>query len=586
MRRTAVGLAFVAAIVAAALTVVPGASSKATANHYSNLPFGLKCTTPGQSYLCTDVADMKVDPDSPTGQVNVGGAGYEGADSAYVGHDEPSLLFYSNAAGSGNNNYWQLTLPRQTSPFPSQGGAGGTSWDFELHPAFWFGMAMCDSTSYPNYTSTCVPDSDTNIKDGTNPNSPDFMSHHAGAAYMEFQFYPPGWVPWINAISCDPTKWCAALVVWSFIEQANPFQFSNPACAAITGAEPGNLAFLTKGTSGGNANGPANFWQATTATFTPDASKNLFMNSGDKLTMFMGDTPAGFKVTVNDVTTGQTGAMVASVANGFAHAPYNPAAGTCTPAPYAFHPMYSTSSEHTRVPWAAHSYNVAYSDEIGHFDLCTAVSGPGGVCTGNEGWDAPEPADGDDNGCFDGSFSFLVPISGCIGQNTGFDGTSYQPDAWPGNGNDANTPTPLTFKSPYFNGNKITGQYQRAAFETDLIALENSAPPYGGAPFTCSTQSAGPQCHNPPSTDDSTATNVQQAFYPIFSTVLSTGWLGQCAWAEGGANQQKTINNFGGTSTSEYGPPLGFYYPLNGPTAGTRFRYENYRNIVANPCKA
>ena len=95
----------------------------------------------------------------------------------------------------------------------------------------------------------------------------------------------------------------------------------------------------------------------------------------------------------------------------------------------------------------------------------------------------------------------------------------------------------------------ITGQYQRAAFETDLIALENSAPPYGGAPFTCSTQSAGPQCHNPPSTDDSTATNIQQAFYPIFSTVQSTGWLGQCMWAEGGANQRQTINNFGGTST-------------------------------------
>ena len=60
------------------------------------------------------------------------------------------------------------------------------------------------------------------------------------------------------------------------------------------------------------------------------------------------------------------------------------------------------------------------------------------------------------------------------------------------------------------------------------------------------------------------ATNVQQAFYPIFSTVQSTGWLGQCMWAEGGANQTQTINNFGGTSTQEYGPPLGFYYQLNG----------------------
>jgi hypothetical protein len=56
-------------------------------------------------------------------------------------------------------------------------------------------------------------------------------------------------------------------------------------------------------------------------------------------------------------------------------------------------------------------------------------------------------------------------------------------------------------------------------------------------------------------------------------------------WAEGGGNQNQTLNNFGGTSTSEYGPPLGFYYPLNGPAPGVRFRYENYRNIQANPCK-
>ncbi len=147
------------------------------------------------------------------------------------------------------------------------------------------------------------------------------------------------------------------------------------------------------------------------------------------------------------------------------------------------------------------------------------------------------------------------------------------------------TPSPVKFKSPYFGSSPITGQYQRAAFETDLIALENSAPPYGGAPFTCSTQSAGPQCQNPPSTDDSTSTNIQQAFYPIFSAVNASGWIGQCAWAEGGGNQVGTINNFGGTSTQEYGPPLGFYYPLNGPTPGVRFRYENYRNIIANPCK-
>ena len=34
---------------------------------------------------------------------------YEGQ---YVGHDEPSLLFYSGQAGSGNSNVWHLRIPR------------------------------------------------------------------------------------------------------------------------------------------------------------------------------------------------------------------------------------------------------------------------------------------------------------------------------------------------------------------------------------------------------------------------------------------------------------------------------------------
>jgi hypothetical protein len=45
--------------------------------------------------------------------------------------------------------------------------------------------------------------------------------------------------------------------------------------------------------------------------------------------------------------------------------------------------MYSTSSEHTRVPWAAHSYNVAFSDEIGHFEYCSAVDANGNCIQAN-----------------------------------------------------------------------------------------------------------------------------------------------------------------------------------------------------------
>ena len=59
--------------------------------------------------------------------------------------------------------------------------------------------------------------------------------------------------------------------------------------------------------------------------------------------------------------------------------------------------MYSTSSEHTRVPWAAHSYNVAFSDEIGHFEYCNRAN-PQGSCV-NPGVN-DKKKDADDQGCF------------------------------------------------------------------------------------------------------------------------------------------------------------------------------------------
>jgi hypothetical protein len=69
----------------------------------------------------------------------------------YIGHDEPSTLFYSNKAGSGNNARWQLTLPKDPQPGPNGVPQPGQSFNFQLHGAFWFGMAMCDTQSYPDY---------------------------------------------------------------------------------------------------------------------------------------------------------------------------------------------------------------------------------------------------------------------------------------------------------------------------------------------------------------------------------------------------------------------------------------------------
>src|SRR5262249_47898705 len=62
-------------------------------------------------------------------------------DGAYTGHDEPSVIFYSNRSGSGNDNTYRLILPRDPASFPSQDGTGST-WNFQEHPTFWFGMAM------------------------------------------------------------------------------------------------------------------------------------------------------------------------------------------------------------------------------------------------------------------------------------------------------------------------------------------------------------------------------------------------------------------------------------------------------------
>ena len=107
-------------------------------------------------------------------------------------------------------------------------------------------------------------------------------------------------------------------------------------------------------------------------------AKTLFMNAGDELIVTLADTEHGLKITVQDVTTGQTGFMVASGANGFASVLWDPNGTNCDFAthnlPHDFHPAYATSSEHTRVPGAAHSYNIVFSDEIGHFEYCSSVA--------------------------------------------------------------------------------------------------------------------------------------------------------------------------------------------------------------------
>ena len=112
----------------------------------------------------------------------------------YVGHDEPSVEFKSNLPGSGNNMTYTTVLPRDPKVQRTR-RAGGTTWNFELRPTFWFGITLCDSQSAPEFTTKCTPDSDSNNLVGSNPNAPNYIGKHPGNAYMELQFYGPGYVP-------------------------------------------------------------------------------------------------------------------------------------------------------------------------------------------------------------------------------------------------------------------------------------------------------------------------------------------------------------------------------------------------------
>jgi len=148
------------------------------------------------------------------------------------------------------------------------------------------------------------------------------------------------------------------------------------------------------------------------------------------------DTHDGLKITINDLTTGQSGFIVASAANGFGQILFDPNGTDCNPGthnvPYDFHPMYATSSEHTRVTWTAHSYNVAFSDEIGHFEYCGAVDAEGGNCLTTKKNDPPGV---DDGFCFDAAFAAafgLIPLGGCIDGDADFDGVPYRSNTWPG----------------------------------------------------------------------------------------------------------------------------------------------------------
>jgi hypothetical protein len=452
-------------------------------------------------------------------------------------------------------------------------------------------MAICDDQGDPNPGGSpiagpnipCRPDSDSNIYDSPNPASADYIGRHPGTAFMEMQFYPPGWF-----FGNSPTQWTAALNIDTFQDNANSGQVNNPACLGAVGTPYVNFAFIQIDGKPFPAGSPSPL-----GPFVSTNANTLFMNPGDELIVTLRDTKHGFKVTVRDLTSDQTGFMVASAANGFAQVKWDPNGSDCAFAthnlPHDFHPAYSTSSEHTRVPGAAHTYNISFSDEIGHFEYCSSVAS-NGVCLSTG---ANDPPGLDDFGCLSASLaaSFgLVPIGGCTASDVDFDGVPYRNDTWPGSFTNPYRDAQyhaqsVLFSSPLFFGregdNRDEGDhegeggkhnYSRIAFEVDLPRIEGLTNPRCQRHLSNPADpSPGTGCVNPP---------VGADFYPIYTTRLDDG---RCLWQLGGTHIPGTQLKFGGTSTAEYGPLQAVFYPA--ADGQPQYIYENFhRTLSFNPC--
>jgi hypothetical protein len=441
----------------------------------------------------------------------------------YIGHDEPSVRFISGRPGSGSNVTFTERLPvdPQARPTVAHPGRDVTHW-FELSVAPWFSIDVCDPNSAP--LLPCTPRSDANAPRGSFPG--------AGAAFVELQFYPPGFAPFADSISCDNTHWCSALTIDSLECQGNGSGACNNNCI-----EPVNFGFLQ---TNGVPAGPPSPQLSNLATFTPNA-RTLLMNPGDLIRVHLFDARArsgrALEARVTDLTTGRSGFMQASAANGF----MNTSPVTCAGRPFNFQPEYSSARARNIIPWGIGPYMINSQFEIGHFEPCTSVRGKNTTPLGsfNDTFftrcigpyepkvDTSPVLEPDDSPCYRAGDTHggTVPpnlVTGCdvffdaIG-DLDYDGTPYYAD-WP------HSLTPGPFPSPFLQQQPVTAgghTYPRIQFVTDASATEFNT--------NCDLVT-GSGCVLPPKGPGS--------FYPYWTLAKVAG---QCVWEFGNMHNGSTF---------------------------------------------
>ena len=527
---------------------IPAAASVASTPKYiPNSQGELDCNgfSPVQKPLrlfdCADIRGFK------TANANTwGGRFYD--NGHYIGHDEPNTTFLSSAPGSGNNVTWTITLGRDPKAAPTDVDPGHdvTHW-FELTPAPWFSMALCDPNSYP--ITPCTPESDSNAP--TCHAATCTSGQGGGSTFMEMQFYPPGEPPFIDSLSCDDAHWCAAVTIDS-LECTAGMAFCNPNCE-----EPTNFAFIQRN---GVPTGPPSPQDADAATEVPNR-ETLLMNPGDTIRFHMWDAPLpggggdAFEVYMDDLTTHQTGFMQASAGNGF----QTTSSADCSGTPFNFQPEYNTAKRYNINPWGADQTDISTVFETGHWQPCTSLSdlispnplAPGdtgglyNTCAGpyvNVKGIIPSPAEIGNALCYYagnthpgyngvGTSTPGDTMTGCqdnLFQNGDLDfvGPPYYRGSWPtGPAPTSRVPSSFVEQFPTTNDS----QYSQYFFQTDITLSEFQCG--GGSYANASSSAAG--CSVPPVGPG--------GFYPYWSQVQNSG----CALEFGNVSAGTGLTDFG-----------------------------------------
>jgi hypothetical protein len=472
--------------------------------------------------------------------------GYEGSrfyeNGHYIGHDEPIVRFTSDRPGSGNHSVWRERLPLDPHRRPTVHSPGNdVTHYFELTIAPWFSMGLCNGRSYP--LNPCTPNSDSN--------APSATSLGGGSSFLEMQFYPPGFGPFPDNISCDNTHWCASLHI-------NDLECDAEGNCNFNCIEPTNFAFIQ---TDGVPTGPPSPQLSNLDSVTPN-SHTLLMNPGDRIVAKIFDADIGggkhaLETRIDDLTTGKSGYMIASAKNGFMATNI----GDCSGVPFNYQPEYKTASQDNVIPWAALQTNISTQFEIGHFIPCSKVTDPalidlgGGVldttwqtCKGpyeEAGEHSSLPEEPTDAFCFPEGFRHhgLAPpnlVTGCTnilsGGDTNFDGTSYWPN-WPNHLEAHRYPQPFLQRQPKTADNR---PYEHFQFQTDAPASEATCTPTGDG------------CAVPPP-------GAPGNFYPYWTLAQVHH---KCVWEFGQMTNGKTYGK-----AKQYGEPAldWFFGNLEGP---------------------